>query len=443
MVSSQPELSDRIVRGARSRRGSALLLCISLIAGCATAPRQDIAPYIPDPDLVRNVAIVAASSAPNVTLSGYARSKGDGAATLAKKGLSGCGELLLGGAQGCGGDAFCGLLLLAIGGGCLVLAPPVGGIIGALRAPSEETVAQNEQAIMGAIESRALQELLRTSVEQAATASGSTVYVLPADARPTTSAEHTYPAFAGLGLDSVLETDLHTIATVGEGINTPSQLLMGASVRIVSLADNEARYHNAFQYRGERYDLQGWGGAGAAAFVRELERGYRNLATQIAETVFMLYPFPSRDPRWEVGPMGFSGLEPRDPKPDHSALGRVPEVYTLTPTLRWEAFPRSVDTAVAPEETARVKNVAYDIEVARDTTPQPGTAFYSRSRLPQPEHRLETVLEPATAYLWRVRARFELDGRQRVTEWAAASCAPRRGQTCAPTEYWAPFRTRH
>jgi hypothetical protein len=141
--------------------------------------------------------------------------------------------------------------------------------------------------------------------------------------------------------------------------------------------------------------------------------------------------------------MGFSGLEPREPKPVQSAVGPTPDVFTLTPTLRWEAFPRSVDREAAPEEMARVMNVSYDIEVARGVDLQPGPVFYSRTRLPYPEHTLEAVLEPGTTYLWRVRARFDLDSRHRVTEWAASSCEPRRGQACSPPEYWAPFRTRH
>jgi hypothetical protein len=47
----------------------------------------------------------------------------------------------------------------------------------------------------------------------------------------------------------------------------------------------------------------------------------------------------------------------------------------------------------------------------------PAGIVYRRDGLASPTHTLETALSPGTRYFWTVRARFELDGRERVTEW--------------------------
>jgi hypothetical protein len=42
---------------------------------------------------------------------------------------------------------------------------------------------------------------------------------------------------------------------------------------------------------------------------------------------------------------------------------------------------------------------------------------YARSGLTEPVHTVETPFAPDTLYLWTIRARFELNGEPRVTEW--------------------------
>ncbi|HUM16825.1 MAG TPA: hypothetical protein VL086_14115 [Candidatus Nitrosotalea sp.] len=93
----------------------------------------------------------------------------------------------------------------------------------------------------------------------------------------------------------------------------------------------------------------------------------------------------------------------------------------LQPTLRWETFPRPVD---APA----VSNISYELRIWRAEKNQdapgqglvlPGELVYARAGLVEPVHRVETPLEPDTLYLWSIRARFELEGRVRVTDWGA------------------------
>jgi hypothetical protein len=73
----------------------------------------------------------------------------------------------------------------------------------------------------------------------------------------------------------------------------------------------------------------------------------------------------------------------------------------------------------------RVRNVRYDLMVAREYLGQPAQVVYRREGLAAPAHRLETALQPQARYFWSVRATFDLDGRRRVTAWS--SVAAQRG----------------
>jgi hypothetical protein len=66
----------------------------------------------------------------------------------------------------------------------------------------------------------------------------------------------------------------------------------------------------------------------------------------------------------------------------------------------------------------RVKNVRYDLVILELRDDARSIVAYRRVGLPNNEHRLEVPLKYDTRYAWTVRARFDLDGRQRVTEWS-------------------------
>ena len=120
-----------------------------------------------------------------------------------------------------------------------------------------------------------------------------------------------------------------------------------------------------------------------------------------------------------------AGLRPLYPNVDRS----WPWVDSLQPTLRWEAFPRPADLeGDRGEWLSRIRNVTYDLRIWRLKSEEypfewypfkwyPGELIYSKSGLPAPTHRIELGLGRDTRYLWSVRARFDLDGQQRVTEW--------------------------
>ena len=115
------------------------------------------------------------------------------------------------------------------------------------------------------------------------------------------------------------------------------------------------------------------------------------------------------------------GLRPLDP-PARAELNSQKVVFvrvsSLTPTLRWEAFPTEDDRKADHEALlGRIRNVTYELKVYSVENEFPTGPIYARRGLLEPSHKLETRLKPSTNYFWTVRARFELDGHTLVTPW--------------------------
>jgi hypothetical protein len=96
----------------------------------------------------------------------------------------------------------------------------------------------------------------------------------------------------------------------------------------------------------------------------------------------------------------------------------IRDVDSLQPTFRWETFPRPEDLeADRAGRLAAARNQTYELRIWRCEDNFPSELVYARSGLTEPVHRVETPLAPDTLYLWTIRARFELNGEPRVTEW--------------------------
>jgi len=121
-------------------------------------------------------------------------------------------------------------------------------------------------------------------------------------------------------------------------------------------------------------------------------------------------------------PLEVAGLRPLSPE----QYRHPPKLESLQPELRWEAFPRPMDLKEDRGGwVSRVRHVTYDLRIWRGSRDPngyqevyPAELVYSRTALAAPAHTVETPLEHDTQYLWSVRARFEIDGQQRVTPWS-------------------------
>lgn len=115
------------------------------------------------------------------------------------------------------------------------------------------------------------------------------------------------------------------------------------------------------------------------------------------------------------------GLKPDYPIARHNYMDdgiAFVTVDSLQPTLRWESFPRSQDDVLVE----RVKYVTYDLQVWKTGESDQGAELvYERTALPTPFHTIDRPLSPSAKYLWSVRARFDLEGKPRLTEWGRPS----------------------
>lgn len=104
---------------------------------------------------------------------------------------------------------------------------------------------------------------------------------------------------------------------------------------------------------------------------------------------------------------------------------------SLQPRLQWEAFPRPEDLeADTRVSLGSARSVTYELRIwqaageyargrsYKDPCVFPTALVYARRGLAEPVHTVEAPLVPNALYLWTVRARFDLNGRPRVTQWA-------------------------
>ncbi len=180
---------------------------------------------------------------------------------------------------------------------------------------------------------------------------------------------------------------------------------MIAHVRLVKTRDNSAFYSADYSYYGKRYARSEWMANHAERLRAALAQGYETLGRDISDNLFLLYPYAERKPQDKI--CGLAPLEPADG-----------QASSLSPTLSWQNFPRDTDRLAAPADMARIKNVKYDLIVGTGDNRQTPEIIYRREGLTSTSHKIALTLDPDTRYFWSVRARFTLDGRQRVTEWA-------------------------
>lgn len=406
---------------------------------------ENVRPDTSHQDHLGQVTVISLEQVPELKFEGFVRGKGAGAVIGGRGTFAAClGSM---GGSGCSGS-MCGAAFILMLGICGV-AGLVGGVVGAVTAPGADQIATSESLMARTFEVSAIQTSVRQAVEDAARAAGVKLTRLPEEEIRAVATHRDYRLLAALGIDTVLETTLTKAGTSGSGLNDPSAAYMQVHVRLVETHSNAEKYSNDFMYHGRRLDLAGWSANQAKPLIDELNKGYRTLGTHIYENIFELYSLPDRERHSAGGVMSSAfGLAPITP-PARGTLtgdkfiGAKFEWYAvdgLRPRFKWEAFPRSTDVAVAPEEMNRVRNVRYDLLVAKEENMAPGEIIYQQQGLQSPDHVINLSLRPDSRYFWTVRARFDLDGRSRVTEWGSTHFAVRERIT-APSRYSYRFRT--
>jgi len=425
------------------RLGGWLLALLHVLhTGCASF--NTTPPATSHQTTLGQVLIVSPDREPELSFEGFARGRVAGAGKGAGSTFISClGQL---GNGSCSGD-ICGAVVILWLGVCGV-AGVVGGVVGAVSAAPGATVRGAEADLTSALNTHTIQTALRDRIATVALASGTTLTVAtPALWHPSGQTTD-YRPLASRGIDSVLEVAITKAGTQGEGINAPVQVYMEAHVRLVRPGDNSEVFAYDFRYQGKRLKLAEWSANQGRPLLQALDDGYTALAAQIYDSVFRLYPFPDQGAH-SAGFMAVAfGLAPIEPPLRGQLTGdkligpsfEWTTVSGLQPTLRWQQFPRESDLQAAPAEMGRVKNVRYDLVIAREHELAPAEIIYQRDGLSSPAHHLITPLAPDTGYFWTVRARFELDGREHVTEWGTTQYLARDWLT-SPSRFSYRFKT--
>ena len=116
------------------------------------------------------------------------------------------------------------------------------------------------------------------------------------------------------------------------------------------------------------------------------------------------------DLAWALNPFNASSPLPSDKR--LNASGCLPiRVETSTPSFSWQPVPetRNGETLAVPAEALR-----YDFRVFDDGLRE----VHRADDLVTPDYIMPAPLDAKAVYYWTVRARFELNGETRVTDWA-------------------------
>lgn len=395
-------------------RTAAVLPLSFVLQGCVTA--LDPASYTPpvveevrrSARTVAVVSMVAATddTAPRLDVPiGQAKRAGEGAATGAGVGL------------------FSGILV-SVAGGPLgpVLAPVVipaftlGGAAGGAAVGWSVAVPAKDADAANAALSRSRSELSAEVARRAASR-------LPSVGKVAASADRTESP------DLRIEVSVDRWGLVGGAGSDPvTGFFVAVSYRVTKAPDYAAFVERRFVEGGPQRTVSEWTRDNAVLLSQAVDATLSRVAEAIVDGTFLVHNF--RILEGGGGPVRgeVCGLRPVSP-PSLYRLGPFefgpPRVDSLTPRLVWESFPSREDVKRdATNVLSRVSEVSYDLRIWKNENAGPGELVYERTGLVLPEkngtvgHTVETPLGAWSGYLWSTRARFHLDGDERVTRWS-------------------------
>lgn len=212
----------------------------------------------------------------------------------------------------------------------------------------------------------------------------------------------------------------------GAGSDPLTGFFVRTSYRVVKGSDNTTVAEGNFNEGGPQRTVSEWTRDDAVLLSSAVDATLSRVAEAIIDGTFLVHNFRVSTgglPRGEV--CGLKPIAPRTLYRFGPYESGPPHVDSLRPRLVWESFPRRKD---AEDDTtnilARVSEVRYDLRIWNSEHGGPGDVVYQRTGLTLTakegtvDHRMETPLAAESSYLWSVRARFTIDGKERVTRWA-------------------------
>jgi hypothetical protein len=432
-----------------------LLLIVLLISGimaCATgAPEYpgylaiDYDSQIPG---ISRVALITDLTPPEIESVdlGFTRGEGaaGGAATGALEGLRGA----LDGMKGCSGE-FCGAALLLVLPIFMLAGAVVGTVSGVDSGYSADLLAEAEANAQNMLNSAVLQVELLDRTQSYGSENVNLAFIrLPGTDPETLSDKPDYKDLSAESIDAVLEVELLRLSM-------KYSLKIEARARLISTKTGVVLSDGQYTFLSEHHRLEAWLANDASPLTEAIQRGLQTLAEDIVDENFLLF-YPNEPKQiitqqvdetsdeaeessdiqyMEDTPVPHYVLSPIYPKLDHCffcklrVIGNLEfvEVDSVQPTLQWESFPREHDLLDADGRTHKISDVRYELRIFDVGLPAkssivviPAQLIYEARDIAEPYHKIENVLDACKNYFWTVRARFKLDGRLRVIEWAGA-----------------------
>lgn len=450
-----------------------LLITLSsvIISGCATTSDGNVSIHLVNQAADYPVTIISATYVPafDVEIGGIHFSSGlPGVSVFApntgtygrtRGALLGAGRGILECSQALAAGPFAPFVFIP----CAVLAAPTGAVAGALTStPKSEIDAflLSLQDGQGVPVQKTLEE--KASVYLMAVSGQPLGRAAPHLIGPKSSTDHPqYQARTTDAHGSLLELSLLQIRYAGSGrLDDPMCLSMSARGRKIDAATGTVIDELTFTRIIECQMIQYWLADGGELFSTALENGYQILAEHLIDKLYLIYRSPPMTgemagtkrsiPEFVLAPIAprapdiyldFRGIAKQDKHLQGWGGMHFVDIDSLTPTFIWEAFPRWFDMPMSD-----FADVSYDIRIFESRVhhslfvAEPSTLLREVTGLIEPRYSTLSALQPCHRYFWTIRARFDLHGIRRVTEWAGAYVTVG-GEVPPSYEYYYPFRT--
>jgi hypothetical protein len=250
------------------------------------------------PESYGTIGLVSARFDPAIEFNYVTEGKGHGALKAAGKGAKiGAvpGVVLMGGGVSCSPLLFC--VVVFVGGAGVAIAGAavgtvVGGVTGAVKADSAETVQEQQAQATAVLAGLKLQEAMRVRVEQYANKKGGPMFVTLSDAGPATPDEKvSYQSLLTQKIDTVLEI---TVTRLGmqtgdkykSDINPSLAVFIKARAHLVRTKTNAVLEDKTYDFESDTRIFSEWTADNGRLIAESLTRGYQQIAEQVYHSFF-------------------------------------------------------------------------------------------------------------------------------------------------------------
>ena len=421
------------------RHPAVLGLCMILLVlyGCASTPK----PITPDRRTqLGRIGVLALPSTPRVEFKTFAKGWAAGAA---KGGAFGAFEGILSSLTEVlrnpptGPYALPAILITAVV--VTTTHTVVYGVAGGLEAVPGKTAAQIEEQLDASIGGVNLTNDLAIEIHNVSASrpdlSAYTIKHLSPSAPGTTPA---YDDFSKQGFDTIVEVQIIEAGFRGGSGAKPSvRFYLNVHIRLLSTNNQKELYTRDFQFLSRELPFPEWFSDGSKELISVFKHAVMTLAERIVDELFLVTNFPFDSGLWALPghpAFGTCWFRPIYPELKYSSLWYsirhdspgihvlYPEVDSVQPLLKWEAFPRPRDLKKGNLPLLnKISDVTYDLKIWEAINDYPERLVYDRTGLNDSQHRPIVPLKPSTKYFWTLRARYKLAGQSQVTRWAFSS----------------------